>query len=365
MRNVFKKITGFQKFERSRHWFEYHTALTLILSGEKIMQMKLQALNSKAKLIARAWIYAPVIAMSLLAFTQPTLADITNTATASGTSVLGAYTSPDSNTVSVDVINAAPNLTVTKTVIPASGTNDATIANGSQASLTDAGDTITYQYVITNTGNVTISGVTPVDSGPLFGTAQVPGTGIIGLFSTVDSTTLAPLATATFTMVYQLSAVDAYLVAGITTNPDAVNNSATATGVPASGVLPAITASTVTAHVEAGPMLSVVKAGTLTTENPLGTAGQAEVGEIITYTYTVTNVGNVAITNVSINDLHEGSPISPATLFAEAFTSEGPLGIPATADATPSTGTWDVIQPGAVVTFTYVHTVTQTEVDGG
>jgi uncharacterized repeat protein (TIGR01451 family) len=91
--------------------------------------------------------------------------------------------------------------------------------------------------------------------------------------------------------------------------------------------------------------------------------GQAEVGETITYTYTVVNTGNVAISGIVINDTHEAA-LLPQAAFTEGSLVEGPLGIPASTDAAVN-GSWDVLQPGATVTFTYVHTVTQAEVDGG
>ena len=103
-----------------------------------------------------------------------------------------------------------------------------------------------------------------------------------------------------------------------------------------------------------------------TTDN--GTANSADVGDVITYTYTVTNTGNVAISALAIADVHEGLALgSPPN--AETLTSDGPLASASPAvtssDATANNGAYDLIQPGATVTFTYVHTVTQAEVDAG
>ena len=322
------------------------------------MITKQQAQSPKVRSIARAWIYAPVMATSFLALAQPTHATIDNTATASGLYGLVPVTSAGA-TVNIPVVTANPVLSVTKTVL-----TPATIAAGAESSITDAGDTITYQYVIQNNGNVTISAVTPIDAGPSFGNPQTPGTNSLGAFTTLDSTTLLPGATATFTAVYTLSDVDVYRAAGLTIPGDAVNNSATATGTPATGTLVAVTPSLATTTIAAGPLLNVSKAGVLDDTN--GTVPlQAEVGETITYTYTVFNSGNVPISNVVINDTHELVLITPATLFTEVLTTEGPLGTPASTDASGVNGSWDLIQPGATVTFTYVHTVTQAEVDGG
>ena len=328
------------------------------------MKQKSQVQSSRVKSIARTWIYAPVIATSVLAFTQPTLAAITNTATASGTSVLGAYTSPDSNTVSIAVVAAAPSLSVSKSVLVS-----ATVINGSDITITDGGDTITFQYIITNNGNVTINNVVPVDTGPTFTTAALNGTGTMGSFVLTSATDdIIPGQTATFTAIYTLSDVDVFRVAGITPATDAINNTAQATGTPASGTLGVVPDSSSSTLIAASPLLSVTKSGTITAKGPGNTDPNAEEGDTITYTYTVINNGNVAISGVVINDTHEGSLLAPGTVTNELLITDGPL-----STATPAAlssdaginGSYDLIQPGATVTFTYVHTVTQAEVDGG
>lgn len=322
------------------------------------MIMGQQAQCSKVRSIARAWIYAPVMATSFLAFAQPTHATIDNTATASGLYGLVPVTSAG-DTVNIPVVLANPSLSVVKSVsVPAT-----TEAVGSEPGVTDGLDTITYQYLVTNTGNVTITGVTPVDAGPSFGNPQTPGDNALGAFSPAP-VTLIPGQAQIFTAVYTLSDEDAFRAAGLTVPADAVNNSATATGTPASGTLAAVTPSNVSTLIAAGARLTVNKSFVLDDTNGI-VAGQAELNETITYTYTVFNNGNVPISNVVINDTHELVLITPATLFAEALTTEGPLGTPASTDASGVNGSWDLIQPGATVTFTYVHAVTQAEVDGG
>jgi uncharacterized repeat protein (TIGR01451 family) len=320
------------------------------------MKTKQQVQGSKVRSVARTWIFAPAMATSFLALAQPTLAAIDNSATASGTYSGNPVTSGASG-VSIPVVAANPSLSVTKTVL-----TPATTGAGNPA-IIDVGDTITYQYVILNDGNVTITGVAPIDAGPSFGNPQTAGTGTMGPFTTLDPTTLIPGATATFTAVYTLSDVDVYRAAGLTNPPDAVNNTATATGTYAGNPVtsPGDSATTLIA---AGPLLSVSKVGALDDTNGIVPL-QAEVGETITYTYTVVNTGNVPISNVVINDTHEAPPILPAALFTEVLTTEGPLGTPASTDASGVNGSWDLIQPGATITFTYVHTVTQAEVDGG
>jgi uncharacterized repeat protein (TIGR01451 family) len=281
----------------------------------------------------------------------PAYAAIDNTANASGTYGASTATSGDSS-VSIPVVPGAGSLSVAKSSAAP------TVASGADAAITDAGDTITYSYIVTNNGNVSISGVTPVDAGPTFnGTA---GTNTLGAFTLQSGTLpLAPNLTATFTAVYTLSALDVYRAAGITS---AVANSATATGTAPGGATVTSPPGTSTATIVAGPKLSITKAGTL--DDTAGTvAGQAEAGETINYLYTVVNSGNVALTDVAINDTHEGVLIPGGTIIGETLSAEGPLGTPASTDTTANNGVWSVLQPGATITFTYAHLVTQAEVD--
>ena len=118
-----------------------------------------------------------------------------------------------------------------------------------------------------------------------------------------------------------------------------------------------------TTLIAAGPLLTVSKVGVLDDTNGV-VALQAELNETITYTYTVVNTGNVAITGIVINDTHE-LVLVPLASFTEGGLSDGPLAPGTVSSDGGVDGSWDVLQPGATITFTYVHTVTQAEVDGG
>lgn len=291
---------------------------------------------------------------------SPAYAAITNDATASGT-YNGSLTPTTSNTSSETVPVAAPNgvLTVAKSVFEAP-----TIDGGANTSITDAGDTITYRYLIKNEGNVTMSGVTPVDTGPTFnGKAGTNGplnfARIVG-----DDDVLAPGEEATYEAVYTMSEIDIFRAAGV---PELVANSATASGASADAD-PSFPASNTVTTIPAGPHLTITKAAALV-DGVTGTIGSADVGETINYTYTVFNSGNVPLTDVSINDVHEVTTIlTSANVQDETLTDDGPLAdeLPTailSSDTTPDDGFYSLLQPGATVTFTYAHTVTQAEVD--
>ena len=283
----------------------------------------------------------------------PALATIDNTATVNGTYGASPVTA-SSTLVTVPVVSAAGALTMTKSAgLP-------TTAGGADATLTDGGDTIAYSYSVKNTGNVTLTQVGLTDGGPTFN--GIAGTGTFGAYSpALGSVTLAPNATQVFTVTYTLSILDAYNGAGVA---GGVSNSATGNGKTPS--LSTITSppGTTTTTIAAVPKLAIVKTKVLNDSN--GTvSGQAELNETIAYTYAVTNTGNVAISGISITDFHEGVNFPAGTVKNETLTTAGPK-LGSVDNTTPTNnGVWTTIQPGATVTFTYTHTVTQAEVDGG
>jgi hypothetical protein len=93
------------------------------------------------------------------------------------------------------------------------------------------------------------------------------------------------------------------------------------------------------------------------------------VGQLITYSYKVTNTGNVPMQAVQIKDLHGAPavivPTGGAGVTAESLTTPGPLGAGASPDTTANDGIWTTLAPGASVTFTYAYTVTQADIDRG
>ena len=218
---------------------------------------------------------------------------VTNNATASGTPAGGTLTP------------ATDSATATATQTPAL-TLDKTITSGDP--YTTVGGTIAYSYLVTNTGNVTITDLAVTDD-------NVDDPPVCAV------TTLAPTETTTCTAVHTVTQAD--LDAGT------VTNNATASGTPAGGTLtPATDSATATAT--QGPSLTIDKSST-TTE-------VTSAGQLVPYSYLVTNTGNVTLTGIALTDDNiDGTVFCPATTLA----------------------------PAASMTCTAVHTVTQADLDAG
>ncbi len=98
----------------------------------------------------------------------------------------------------------------------------------------------------------------------------------------------------------------------------------------------------------------------LTTVKTANTTGPVPVGTVITYTYKVTNSGNVTMSAVTVADTHNGSGVFVGPSNEIVFTDVAPL-----ADSTDATtnGSWDSLGPGDTLRFTATYTVTQSDVD--
>jgi uncharacterized repeat protein (TIGR01451 family) len=173
-----------------------------------------------------------------------------------------------------------------------------------------AGQTITYTIVATNDGNVTLSNVTVTDTPALDGFTRVPPNG---------SNSLAPGQSMTCTGTHTITQADVDL--------GHFDDTACVTAPPATQ---ACAPNTVTGN--QNPALTIDKTSTTT----LITAAN----QVVPYSYVVTNVGNVTLTGVTLTDDKVATlvcnPAQPATLA-----------------------------PGAQMTCTGSHTVTQAEFDGG
>ncbi|MFK4761210.1 hypothetical protein ACI3KS_09790 [Microbacterium sp. ZW T5_45] len=239
---------------------------------------------------------------------------ITNAATATGTPPNPETPAPVSPSDEVTVeIPAAPALTVVKTADEAAQ-EDIVV-----------GQEITYSFLITNTGNVTLGDVTVVEG-------EFSGAGEL-------SEVVCPEASASLTPGAQVTCTATYTVVQADIDAGGVTNTASATGTPPNPETPAPEApeSEVVVPGVSAPALDVVKTASV---DRATTVGQA-----ITYSFLVTNTGNVTISDVTVS---EGEFTGTGTLSA--------VTCPATAES---------LAPGAQVTCTATYAVTQADLDRG
>ena len=223
------------------------------------------------------------------------------------------------------------------------------VKSAAPASVSAVGDTVTYTFAVTNTGNVDLTGVSVDDtqeppagglaSGPTCQSLSSPAGSCSG-----SSTSLAPGQVASFTATYIVTQADL--------NNGSINDSATASGSPPSG--PAVTSppSTATVPVTQNPALSIVKSVTA----PPPPASVSAVGDTVTYTFAVTNTGNVDLTDVSVNDTQE----PPAGSLASGPTCQSLSGPSGTCSGSSTS-----LVPGQSATFTATYIVTQADLDNG
>ncbi|MEZ5093187.1 hypothetical protein [Nocardioides sp.] len=190
-----------------------------------------------------------------------------NTATVTGTDP-NATDVTDTDTESVS-IPATPAITLVK-----SGT-----LNGGSA-----GDSIDYEFLVTNTGNVTLDGIVIDDA----------------MFTTVDCpvTTLAPGADTTCTASYTLTQADV--------DAGQVDNTATVT-------VPTRTPPTSPTPT---PSVSITAAPDITLDKQAGIPSGNSAGDTIDYDFVVQNTGNVTLTGIVIDDAMFTTVDCPVTTLA-------------------------------------------------
>lgn len=319
-------------------------------------------------------------------------ASIDNTARASGTPAGSAPGTPpltDDDTETVDVAPRIASLNVTKTPT----------INGAAVPSTGAtvGDVIEYTYIVRNAGNVTLYNVTLADIHDGDGPAPVPtnaaltdnvqndpdGTPIAGsdANSTLTGdvgTVLSPGDEIEYTASYTVTQADVDARGSATTdtqtdpqdtaNDNDIDNIAVASAVydPTPGA-----AGTDTSGDEVGVegsdfadvLLFVDQGITIEkTVSPDGTPVAA--GQVLTYTYRVTNTGNINLENVgvaetSFNGL--GTPPTPSLVNVVDAAGTEVADAP-TADV-DGDGDVDSLAPDNVAVFTATYTVVQEDID--
>ncbi|MFI2566508.1 hypothetical protein [Paenarthrobacter sp. NPDC018779] len=235
---------------------------------------------------------------------------VANSATTTGVPPTGTPVTPPPGTTDTPLV-PAPGLEFTKSADATAVHNPAKI-----------GDVITYTLAAKNTGNVTLKNVAISD--PLAGLSALnynwPGT----------PGELQPGQTVTATATYAIKQAD--IDAGH------VANVATATGTPPTGTPVTPPPGTTDTPLTPAPAMELTKSASAP-----AAGGTSEVGDLITYTLSAKNTGNVKLTKVSIND-----PLAGLSALVYSWP-----------------GTPGELQPGETVTATATYAITQADIEAG
>jgi uncharacterized repeat protein (TIGR01451 family) len=184
-----------------------------------------------------------------------------------------------------------------------------------------AGQVVDYSFLITNTGNVTLT-----DAGVVEGIFS--GTGDL-------STPVCPPAAVSMLPGAQVTCTASYVLTQGDVDAGTVTNEATATGTPPTGA--AVTSAIDDAQVviAQSPAIGLVKSA--------GPGGFTEAGEVVAYTFLITNTGNLTLSGVGITEV--------------AFSGTGAMSAPICDEP--------VLAPGGSTECTASYTLTQVDVDAG
>ena len=219
---------------------------------------------------------------------------VTNTATASGTNGSDVTATSNPSSVTVTANGASSGLAITKS----------TNSNGYGA----AGDVIDYSYLVDNDGTTTLSSIAVTDN-------------LVASVSCPDSS-LAPTDSETCTGSYTVTQHDV--------DAGSVTNTAYATATDPEN-------NTVTSGTSSITVLASNATSSLSISKSTNSSGYGAAGDVINYSYLVTNVGSTTLTSVGVTDNKVTSVDCPDSTLA----------------------------PSASETCTGSYTVSQTDVDNG
>ncbi|WP_199138929.1 DUF7507 domain-containing protein [Pedobacter sp. ASV12] len=240
------------------------------------------------------------------------LGAVTNTATVT-------TKSPAGNTITD--ISGTDGTNNTPTVTTIDGTAAMTFTKVANNAVSKAGDVINYTLVVKNTGNVTISNITVADAGADAGSI-IPAT----------IASILPGQTATVTAKHTVTQAEV--------NAGSFSNQANATAKDPKGNNVNKVSDDPNTPAANDPTVVKIGATPSMTLTKVANNSGIKAGDVINYTLVVKNTGNVTLTNVVVADAGaDAGSILPASIAS--------------------------ILPGASVTVTAKHTLTQAEINVG
>ncbi|MBN3584777.1 DUF11 domain-containing protein, partial [Algoriphagus aestuarii] len=207
----------------------------------------------------------------------------------------------------------------------------------------DTDDVVTYTFMVTNTGNVTLENVV-IDE-----TYHFTGTGTLGAVMYVSSSmsssegTLLPNETATYTAEYVITQED--------TDTRFINNQAEVTATYGDGMtVDDLSGDSIDTDNETQvdlcqqPSIAIVKSASVDSEDEC-----YDTDDVVTYTFMVTNTGNVTLENVVIDETYH-------------FTGTGTLGTVMYVSSSMSSSEGTLL-PNETATYTAEYVITQEDTD--
>ena len=207
--------------------------------------------------------------------------------------------------------------------------------------ITSLPTTLNYTITVVNTGGAPLNNVSPVDVLSQNGTnTPIALTGPAGDTDTNNVLDFGE------TWIYTASHVVTQA------QMDDANNLVNTVSVTTNetGATPQTSQATTT--ISANPSLVVSKVADRTVN--------VQAGEIITYTYTVTNNGNQTITDIGLTESHNAAGPVPVPANETISVDNPPLG---DSSDTGNDGNWEFLAPGDAVVFTAQYEVRQQDVD--
>ena len=226
-----------------------------------------------------------------------------------------------------------------------------TISDVNANGLNDIGDIITYSIVVSNTGYVTLSSITPLDTPTDYSGASLS---LNAPLSTVTSTsgstssTILVNGSTTFT-------------ASLTVNQQALNSGGVTNTILITASSPGQTDNVTSTHqvytqlTTVSPVIEITKTATIT-DNGDGVNG---VADIITYSITIENKGNVNLQSLDIDDVFtDGNGNSVSLTLSPTYQST-------TISGTTSVNDDGILGINHIDNYTANYVVKQADVDSG
>ena len=229
-----------------------------------------------------------------------------------------------------NIIASLPQISISKT---------ASLTNNGGAEI-GVGDLITYSITVTNTGNVDLVSVTLADELKGLNGSSLALTGSLTFQSATQSSNQGSLLVGE-TALYTAS----FLINQTAVDAGGVSNTATVSGSVGATTVTATSGDVIT-NIARSPSIDVTKVASIT---DVDGDGENSVGDIIVYTITISNTGNITLTNFSVVDTLKAIQTSDTLSLNASPTSSDPASL----------------APGGTKIFTASFTLTQNAVDKG